>query len=163
MSTTSPDFETLLLEQAGEHVTVGGDVRVLNLAQADADPTHAGYPLCFGYGYFLHHIEVNRPGSTQYPGAKYEPELASVYVNDITDGTAPTPAVAPALGSGFCDSATVSGSSLTAAGYTVSTATTPNTCSRTAPDGLDPLGILPNKVLNFTVVILHMHQAYGNI
>jgi hypothetical protein len=160
-------------------------------AQADADPTHAGYPLCFGYGYFTHHIEVDRPGSVQFPGAKFEPPTADVRVTPITDGTAPTPGAPPTLGEKFCDPTEVSITALTAAGYTVVDATNtpitgfpaaytgPYTCTHhvgipavgTTPanpaggagDLVDPLGILPGKVLNFTVVILHMHQAYGHI
>jgi hypothetical protein len=132
-------------------------------AAADADPAHAAYPLCFGYGFFTHHIEVDRPGSTQYPGAKFEPPVAEVHVGDIPDGTAPTPPAPPALGPRFCDTATVSSSALSAVGYTVDTSVVPNVCSRTTADGLDPLGILPGKDLNITVVELHLHQAYGHI
>jgi hypothetical protein len=148
-------------------------------AQADTDPTHQAYPLCFGYGYFTHHIEVDRPGSVQFPGAKFEPPVADVHIGDITDGNGPTFANPPQLGEKFCDPTEVSITAFTTAGYTVkdvggATVTTfptsyngPYTCTHATvvgdPIASDPWGVTVGKVLNFTVVILHMHQAYGHI
>jgi hypothetical protein len=99
---------------------------------------HPGYPLCFGYGYYAHHIEVDRPyqGYTDGTTGKFQPPTALIHVD-----AAPVQAQ---LGAGYNNPSSV----VVPAGYNFTT---------------DPLGIGAGKKLNFTVVLLHMHRALGHV
>jgi len=125
---------------------------------------HPGYPLCNGYGYYTHHIDVIRPGETIAPGpglngqdnTKFRPPVAPVYVN-----------AAPFSGHGVtglsCLGPIDPNNSNMPTGAATGKACDADSTAATNADGQTVNATPTRGTLNFTVVVLQMHRATGHI
>jgi hypothetical protein len=148
-------------------------------ASSTAPREHPGYPLCFGTGYYTHHIDVFGPGETKTPAPgfggiynnKYRGPVAPVYVRSAPESghgipglscIGPVVAINSNLPTGADTGKTCDPPSPIPGGgnpnnYGIA-GTNPSNSSDTGGN-LNPRG----GSLNFVVVVLQMHRATGHI